>query len=393
MNNKPDAFEKRVKRQVTAREHRFFVVVSPGLVPVCIGELDRLFNGAKPLTEVDGGIEFDGDVSDLYRANLHLRTASRIVMRLDSVKATDFAALENKITVLPWELHLYKNAPLSVHVTVKKSRLYHSDALAQRLREWIGERLEKWGRPGPEPVKAQTLFVRGLNDRFTLSLDSSGDLLYMRGLKTAGGKAPIRETLAAGMLMMAGYDGCMPLIDPMCGTGSFSIEAAMIALSIPPGWYRDFAFFSWPCHRAGAWNHLRREAEQKIMEPDEPRIFASDIDEGVCDMLRENLEHRGLTRLIRVNRNDFFSINPDTLGLKNGLVMFNPPYGQRLGTRNQSEALARQVFTTLKHRYSGWRAGMISPFEPASLSPGFPLKSQIMFHGGMNVYFVWGTVP
>lgn len=393
MTDKPHAFEKRVKRQVTAREHRFFVVVSPGLVPVCIRELDRLFDGNKPLTQEDGGIEFEGNVTDLYRANLHLRTASRIIMRLTTVKASDFATLEHKINAFPWDLYLFGNTPLSVQVTVKKSRLYHSDALAQRIKEWVEQKLVISGQPGPEPVKAQTLFVRGQNDRFTLSLDSSGDLLYMRGLKTGGGKAPIRETLAAGMLTMAGYDGVMPLIDPMCGTGSFSLEAALMALGIPPGWYRDFAFFSWPCFRTGTWQHLRRDAEQGILDPEVIGIYASDLDSKACEQLSDTVTRNGLNTLIRVCQSDVFSLIPDNPEATPGLIMFNPPYGQRMGTQKQSVALIRQMFAFLRQHYSGWRVGLISPFDAPTLSPGFHLDSQTLFHGGMTLFFLWGIIP
>lgn len=393
MTGKPSAFEKRVKRQVTARSHGFFVVVSPGLEQACLRELETLVQGETPPGLVEGGIEFEGSVTDAYKANLHLRTASRIIMRIDRVKAPDFATLEKKMAEFPWELYLYKNAPVSVQVTVKKSRLYHSGAVAERFEGWIRQRLDTSGQSSPETPCAQMVFIRGINDRFTVSLDSSGDLLYMRGLKTTGGKAPLRETLAAGMLMMAGYDGTMPLLDPMSGSGSFSLEAALMARGIPPGWSRNFAFFSWPCFRQGAWEQLRREAWEGIKPVSDSQIIASDTDPDTCEKLKKAVHQSGLSSLVRVDQADFFRMRPPGPEAEKGLLMFNPPYGLRLGSPKDSKKLVQRIFKTLSARYSGWRVGLISPFDLKALSAGFPLQSTIIFHGGMNLFFVRGTVP
>lgn len=124
----------------------------------------------------------------------------------------------------------------------------------------------------------QQLFVRAVNDQLTVSIDSSGDMLYKRGLKIQGGKAPIRETTAASILALAGYHIGEPLIDPMCGTGTFSLEGAMIANHIPAGWYRNFAFMGWPCFKPSRWKHIRREAKGRITRLTKPVIFASDTE-------------------------------------------------------------------------------------------------------------------
>jgi putative N6-adenine-specific DNA methylase len=385
---KPDALEKRIKRQVTARQHRFFVVVSPGLGPVCRAELDLLFGGEKTLIDEDGGIAFEGSVVDVYRANLHLRTASRILMRLTSFDATDFKTLEKKTEALPWELYLDPRAPLDVQVTVKKSRLYHSGAVDQRVRESIGRRLGPFGTSG----MMQTVYVRGVQDRFELSLDSSGDLLYLRGLKTQGGAAPLRETLAAAMLMMAGYDGRSPLLDPMCGSGSFSLEAALIARNIPPGWYRRFAFEQWPCFREGAFRQIRREAEVLIGQDTPAPIFAADRDAGACERLKAQAAHAGLDDLIRVQCRDVLDPDPAILSGAPGIIMVNPPYGLRLGTRPAAETLIRDLVALAARAYRGWTLGLLCPLDARTLKAPFPLSSHRLFHGGLTLFFLTGPI-
>ncbi|GAB6096505.1 RNA methyltransferase [Desulfatiferula olefinivorans] len=386
---KPDALEKRIKRQVTARQHRFFVVVSPGLGPVCRAELNLLFGGEKTLIDEDGGIAFDGPVTDVYRANLHLRTASRILMRLTSFDATDFKTLETKTEALPWELYLDPAAPLDVQVTVKKSRLYHSGAVDQRVREAIGRRLGPFGASG----MTQTVYVRAVQDRFELSLDSSGDLLYRRGLKTVGGSAPLRETLAAGMLMAAGYDGRRPLLDPMCGSGSFSLEAALIARNIPPGRYRRFAFEHWPCFREGAFRQIRREAEAGINQTPSAPIVASDRDTGACERLSAQVLSVGLGDLIRVQCRDVLDPDPEIVAGPPGIIMANPPYGLRLGTRRNSLSLIRDFLALAGRSYRGWTLGLLSPFDVRTLNPAFPLTSHRLFHGGLSLFFLTGPIP
>ncbi|MBU1172605.1 MAG: hypothetical protein KKD44_23855 [Proteobacteria bacterium] len=390
---KPTALEKRIKRHVTAREHPFFVVVSPGLLQVCKGELNHVFKGEKVLSEVDGGIEFHGSVADCYLANLHLRCASRILMRLSSFTASDFASLEKKIDQIPWELYLQGDQAFDIHVTLKKSRLYHSGAVIQRFNDRIRGREGFALNPGKQKQgKPQTLFVRAVNDRFEVSIDSSGELLYIRGLKTQGGKAPLRETLAAGMLMLAGYDGKMPLIDPMCGTGSFALEAAMMAGNIPPGWHREFAFEHWPCFRPGTWKHMRQEAEPLMGFNTTPRIFSSDQDSKACDRMTENVIRSGLESLIQVTHRDFFEIDPNSLCQEKGLILINPPYGLRLGTKKQSETLIRDLFSRFERTYGGWIVGLISPFDAKTLKPSFPVKTHVLFHGGLELFYLTGTV-
>ena len=183
---------------------------------------------------------FNGGLDELYRANLHLRTASRVLVRLGDFYAAAFSELRKKAGRLEWERYLRPGQPVALHVTCHKSKLYHSDAVAERVAGAIGDRL---GRPTTmlKPAESeddsppQLVIVRLVNDHCTISIDSSGELLHRRGYRLATAKAPLRETLAAGMLLASGWDVRSPLIDPFCGSGTIAIEAALMRAGLPPG--------------------------------------------------------------------------------------------------------------------------------------------------------------
>ena len=235
-----------------ASTHRCFAITSPGVEAITASELVAL--GVTPLKTEPGGVEFEATLGQLYRANLELRTASRIIVRLAEFPARAFYELERKARRVPWEEIVAAGVPVRFRVTTKKSRLYHADAIAQRLQAVMGgERPVPAGtsveaeedvsdRPGSE---SQLFVVRVIRDIVTISADSSGELLHRRGYRLAGGKAPLRETLAAAMLLGAGYDGRIPLADPFCGSGTSPIEAALLARRIAPGLHRTFAYEKW----------------------------------------------------------------------------------------------------------------------------------------------------
>src|SRR5438270_6773550 len=221
--------------------HTLFTVCPPGLERILSREM-----GAKAAA---GGVETDGNLADAARLNLTLRTATRVLARLGSFRATTFADLVRKARSLPFDLCLRKGEPVALRVTCHKSRLYHSKAVAERLREAIGERL---GAPPPEASASeesdsppQLLLARFDHDECTVSADTSGALLHRRGYRLAQSRAPLRETLAAAMLLAAGYSGNEPLVDPLCGSGTIALEAALIARRRAPGIARSFALERW----------------------------------------------------------------------------------------------------------------------------------------------------
>jgi putative N6-adenine-specific DNA methylase len=239
----------------------------------------------------------------------------------------------------------------------------------------------------------QQIFIRGADDRFTASLDSSGENLYRRGIKTHTGEAPLRETLAAAALMLAGYSGKEVLLDPMCGAGTFSLEAALMAKHLPPGGHRDFAFMAWPGFRPARWSFLKRTAAAQAIRLSTPRIMASDNDPHACRTLEECVGRHGLADAVSVSCRDFFDIDPRELTDRPGLIALNPPYGRRLGTRAQHAKLLRNVFQVLREKYRGWKAVLIAPHTGGNIEPPFPAHVYHFFHGGLTVNVVVGAIP
>src|SRR5574338_23347 len=213
-----------------------FAVTAPGLDALTARELTAL---GLPVTDTEpGGVSFEADVDGLARANLWLRTASRVLVRVAEFHAHSFAELERHARKVPWDDFLAEGARPVFRVTSKKSKLYHQDAIAERLERWIG-------REASDDASEQLFIVRVHRDRVTISADASGELLHKRGYRLEAGKAPLRETLAAAMLLAIGWDGSVPLVDPFAGSGTIPIEAALIALGMAPGAGRAFAMDRW----------------------------------------------------------------------------------------------------------------------------------------------------
>ena len=242
------SFEKRIKRRIVGREHLFFAVCTPGLKKLCKNEMLALGFAEDNLEITPGGIEFSCRMKTCMALNLNLRSPSRILMRISRFKADSFKKLEKKINAIDWVLYLPQNCSLKFNVTTRKSRLYHSGAISERCEKIILDQLtseETFTSPDKNKTK-QTIYIRVDQDYVTVSLDSTGNLLFKRGIKRKVNKAPLRENIAFAMLYWTGFSKEDILIDPMCGSGTFSLEAAMLKAKIPPGFFRSFAFEHWP---------------------------------------------------------------------------------------------------------------------------------------------------
>ncbi len=391
-----EALAKRIKRHVTGRVRTFFAATAPGLEKLCFDELTAPPLSIKNAQAIAGGVEFRGRLTDAWLANLHLRTANRVLMRITEFRARGFPELERRLSDIPWELYLPPGANPEMSVSVSRSRLYHKGAVAERFAAGVGKRFEALagGIPeGPAAPFPQRLFVRAVEDRFTVSIDGSGELLHKRGWKPGVGRAPLRETLAAAALTLAGYDGREPVIDPMCGAGTFSLEAALMASGTPPGLRRDFAFMGWPSFRPRRWGHLRREAADRVNPPPEaPPILASDRDADTVNALQAAVETDGLTGFVQVQKRDFFHIQPEREGREPGLVMLNPPYGVRMGSRAESQALFEAICEHLRVHFRGWRFAMIAPGREIARNLPFSAERHPLFHGGLRLALLIGRV-
>jgi putative N6-adenine-specific DNA methylase len=389
--------EKRLKRHVIGPEQEFFVVTAPALEHLCYRELMRVPLSCKEAYIVHGGVAFKGRLHECYVANLKLATANRILMRVAHFRAHTFHKLQKKIARIPWELYLTADCELSFRISSHQSRLYHKEAVAECFAKVLRERLDTYGAMSAEadatPSKQQ-IFVRIVDNQFTVSLDSSGELLHKRGLKNYRAVAPVRETIAAAILQLAGYSETEPLIDPLCGSGTFSLEAAMMVKHIPSGWFREFAFMGWPGFSRRRWQHLRKTCGAEIRAMDKPQIFASDSDETMCGLLRKTVEKHNLADAVQVACKDFFQIAPRNLTAERGLVLLNPPFGLRLRGEFNHRDFLEAVYGHLQRFYSGWRLALMIPEKQCKTKAPFPgLTKYTLLHGGLKVALLTGTIP
>ena len=398
---KKTSFEKRIKRRITGRKHNFFAICSPGLKKLCLREIKKLPLQLEKIAMTDGGVEFAGYVHDCYYANLFLRSPSRILMRIAEFKAENFRTLEKKLNEIDWELFLKKENKIECQVTTRHSRLYHKSAIAEIAEKVIAGYFEKYSAADfhgetnnfKAEKSSEKIFIRAKENRFVVSIDSSGDLLYKRGKKICVGKAPIRENLAFALLDAAGYSGKEPLVDPMCGAGTFSLEAAMIKRNIPPGFFRNFAFQDWPCFRRARWEYLKKEAGLSILpEPSAPDIFASDIDQGIIDNLKKNVSAYNFSSVIKIDKRNFFDIVPGRITKEKGIVVLNPPYGKRIGKKKKTRSFFLKTGAKLKKDFKGWSVGIVLPGkEFASVLP-FPVSLKPFSHGGLKLFAATGKI-
>jgi putative N6-adenine-specific DNA methylase len=356
-----------------------FAVAPPGLEHFLLTEIRALKFAS--VTAIPGGISFKGNWSEVWRANLELRGATRILVRIGSFMAFHLAQLDKRATKFPWSDTLPEGSAIKVEVTCSRSKIYHDKAAAQR----IENALQSCGYQINSKARI-SLKVRIDDNRVTLSLDSSGDSLHKRGHKEAVGKAPMRETLASLFLRQAGYDGAGsvlgPVLDPMCGSGTFLIEAAEMAHDLQPGRSRSFAFEHLNGFDPEAFATLRRPA-QPLTGP--ARFFGSDRDPGAVRMSKDNAMRAGLGDLCDFRNHSLTEARPPQG--PPGLVITNPPYGGRIGNKNMLHGLYAGLGETLRQNFSGWRVAIITSEPALAKSTGlvFTSKSAPVPHGGLKI--------
>ena len=396
---KTTALEKRIKRRITARHHFFFAVCAPGLKRLCCREMAAVLPHLETVEMIPGGVLFSGTMQDCYTANLHLRSPSRITLRVARFKAENFRTLEKKIKAVEWELYLINGMPLSCEVVTRHCRLYHTDAVARCVTSGIHDYFDALPPDRSSMVPwsgeeiSQSLLVRGQDDMFEISLDSSGEGLYKRGIKTHGGVAPLRETLAFALLEAAGFTPGMPLVDGMCGSGTFALEAALITRHMAPGLFRSFAFEGWPSFRPAQWRFLKTRAAEKTVPPDRVTVFASDVDAAGLVALERAVAAADLSGTIAVAQKDFFDLtSPVSPGETLGVVALNPPYGRRIGNTCDIGPLFRRIGEKLSRDFKGWTAVVIMPDRALAASFPFSCRFIKLFHGGLDLHVAIGRV-
>lgn len=386
---------------MTATDLRLFAVSAPGLEATTASELRALGIQPSPATGVDdnlageGGVEFTADLEGLFRANLHLRTANRILLRLGSFHAVSFAELRKKATGLPWEQYLRPRQSVALRVTCRHSRLYHSDAVAERVAGAIEDRLKappavQKPDENAEGDPPQLIVVRFVNDECTISLDTSGALLHRRGYRQALAKAPLRETLAAGLILAAGWDAASPLIDPFCGSGTIPIEAALLARRIAPGRARRFAFQRWPGHSSQLWQAVWQQAKS-LQTQTGPALLGSDRDAGAVQMAQANAQRAGVDDSIVFTHQAVSAAQPTA---EPGWVITNPPYGVRVSGGKDLRDLYAQFGNILRAGFSGWRMAVLCSEERLVAQMRLPFEQSLpLINGGLPVRLFTGRIP
>lgn len=378
-----------------------FAVTAPGLEPVCAAELAML-GIAEDRDVQQGGVAWQGDSRSLYRANLELRTASRVIVRLGGFRARTFAELERRSARLPWATLVRQGADVALRVTSRKSKLYHTDAVAERVMRVLADALgvRDAGRVASDDeedagvVDAQLVVVRLLRDEVLVSVDASGVLLHQRGYRQAVAKAPLRETLAAAMLHVSGWRGDVPLVDPLCGAGTIPIEAALLARSIAPGLARpgfaprSFAFQQWPGFDGAVWDDVVAAARRRIRNTAGVPIMGSDRNAGAITASVSNAARAG------VEDDVAFTVRPLSAfaaAAERGHLVTNPPYGVRVGDAATLRGLYEELGRTRAAGGDGWSLTMLSADPRLDAAVGVPLEERLRTrNGGIAVRILTG---
>jgi putative N6-adenine-specific DNA methylase len=356
-------------------DFEIFLVAVPGLEgPLCAEARAKGFKAKS----VPGGVTLKGGWPEVWRANLEIRGASRVIARIGAFRALHLAQLDKRARDFPWGEVLRRDVPFRVEASCKSSRIYHSGAAAERIERAIAEELGATVSPEAEVC----VRARIEKDVCSIGVDTSGELLHKRGHKQAVAKAPMRETMASLFLRQCGFDGSEPVVDPMCGSGTFVIEAAEIAAGLRPGRSRQFAFEQLAGFDAAAWQRMR-EAHAPVTPG--ARFYGSDRDAGAVRMSRANAERAGVSGFTEFQERAIEDLvappGPP------GLVIVNPPYGDRIGEKGRVRSLYRALGQTLLTRFAGWRVGLITSDQSLAAATGLPfaLTAEPVLHGGLRV--------
>ena len=338
---------------------RYFATTSKGLETVLAGEVRTL--GGKEIAAVTGGVSFSGDTALGYRANLWLRTANRVLLFLSKFTAPTPDALYEGVKAIPWPEIFSINKSISFDATVRDSGITHSRFAAQKAKDAVADRFrETYGaRPDVDLLAPDVrINLRIVRDSCTLSLDLSGESLNRRGYRGDPEEASLRETLAAGMVLLTGWDGNTPLVDPACGAGTIPIEAALLAADRAPGLLRSsFGFQRLAGYDRKVWERMVAEAREQAQAAPPSRIGGSDRSgEAVRGALR-NARRAGVSGAVLFRTLDIREFAPEG---PPGTILCNPPYGVRITGGPEAEAFYRAMGEAFKKRCRGWTAWVLS---------------------------------
>ncbi len=413
---------------------QFFATTSLGLEAVLAEELKSL--NARNITIGRGGVSFEGDFEHVYLTNLWLRTATRVLLVLRTFSAAHEVMLYDQIKRMKWENYLTPEKTLAVDCTMggvsrptqeerlerrfgtertdnrrgglgsnrgndrarrgerdryyeekaPKKGLTHSHYVSLKIKDAIVDRCrEKYGSRPDVNTEMPDFKIHAyvVGTKCTLSLDTTSRSLHERGYRKETGEAPIKETLAAALVKLTEWDGKVPFYDPMCGSGTFSIEAAMIAQNVAPGLMRAddyFGFKGFPEYDEKIWKKLKEEARAKINLKQQARIYSYDQNPHRLQQSKENAKRAGVDKIIHFEKKEFIDSEPPCKDA--GLLLMNPPYGERMGDPEQMQLLYKRIGDTLKHHYKGWNAFIFTGNIESMKWVGLRTSRRIHLHNG-----------
>jgi len=365
--------EKRVKRHIKAKTHNFFAVYPPGFSECAEKEI-RKVEGADNISVEYGGLNFSGKMDTLYRATMQLRGSTRILMRITDFHAENFRELKRKTESVPWELYAGENFNFNYSVSCEKSRLYHSGAVEETLKEAMQNKTSIQGI-------SHTIYARIINDRCTLSIDTSGDPLYKRGYKIMTPEAPLRENICAMILNQFKLNDFSSIIDPMCGGGTFTLEACSLLGHISPfAENRFFAFQNFPVYSVKTFMDIKRRLSVEKSRTD---FFAFDLNDDSVKLSRQNFSNAGLSEIINSDKNDFFSLQRNNFPDGNILIVLNPPYGKRI---ESDDSMFSRICSKLKNDFSDASFAVVLPDNESDIfTERFDCKRIMFSNGGIKV--------
>jgi len=373
-------------RKIPATDFKMIATTFFGLEEVLAGELIKL--GATNVDVHNRAVSFYGDEGFMYKANICLRTALRVLKPMTTGFVRNEDELYDEVNKIDWTRFLHVDQTLAVTAVLNTENFNHSHYVGQKCKDAIVDQFrEKMGkRPSVDKDNPDfSLYVFIFKDEVNLMLDTTGIPLYKRGYRLDTNIAPLNEALAAGLVLLSGWDARTPLYDPMCGAGTILIEAALIAANVPPGYFREgYCFKNWPGFNQELFDTVYESCVNKINDKN-PEILGTDISTMVLKKAKENAESANVGDMITFKTADFFDT---TFGLeKKYTIITNPPYGERMN-KDELFELYEKTGNTFKHKYKGSSAWIISSNMEALKHVGLKTKRKIaLFNGGLPCKF------
>jgi putative N6-adenine-specific DNA methylase len=372
-----------VPQSKTAAPNRYFATCPRGLEQLLLEELIKV--KAKAIKATDGGLSFDGDWEVCYAANLHSRIATRILWQVGRGRYANEEDLFNGAYALNWPQWFNVKNDFMVKVTGVKCPLKSLEFATLKIKDAVCDkfRLAVNSRPYIDTKNpAVRIHAYLAAEEYQFYVDTSGAALYQRGNRGASIEAPLRENLAAGILKLSGWQPGTALLDPMCGSGTFLLEAAMVALNIAPGHNRTFGFEKLNTFEAHTWQALKTKAANAVSKVSFQKIYGSDVDLRAVRIAKQNLESAGLLEAVQLAHQDMLEVTP---AADSGILVANPPYGVRIGEEEALAALYPKMGEVLKRKFSGWNTYFLT--NDMTLPKGMrltPSKRTPLFNGALE---------